>query len=586
VTVRVPVRDAYLIVNRDTTDSSAFVKLNMADGTLTIDDGWAPRIQASIVINRPSLAVQAQLDPTLPYSRVRFVLQAARGAAVRRIDLKITARQIDAEAGTIGLNLQSDECLLQDFGLVASAPDKTYWANQDNVRSILYNVMNRALGPGMFSLSYETFSNPSFRTYSAVENMIPNGSFDNNTVTPWTVANATLTASTGYKVSGAYSMLVNPNTTSNDSYAEVPIQVTPGKTYTVTAYAGVSGAQPGTLNARARRIWVYAYVDGQVVVLGQSSQAPNSSSSTRLRLTFTVPSNVEQANVRLYSGAASGTSAGIYWDSVMMTEDNGLDTNNASFYTYFDGATANTSEYRYDWTGDSYKSSSTRTPLIDRGPDALTWTPGQSAWDFLTPILQAVGWRLVPDLLDRTWRVKSVDAVPAGGVVGISVGRNLYSLSDLISRTASQSDGTPLFADAVLIHYTWTDSTTDERLERWESAGPSTAQKVYSIERPDTAYPGPGAAAYILERLAARRRQLTVEAAEDYDPMPGRAVSITAPGGDVVTGVLDALTWDFGSARMSVKTKGLISIPAGAVGRAPSTQTVGSVLSDLASYTN
>jgi hypothetical protein len=37
---------------------------------------------------------------------------------------------------------------------------------------------------------------------------------------------------------------------------------------------------------------------------------------------------------------------------------------------------------------------------------------------------------------------------------------------------------------------------------------------------------------------------------------------------------------------MSVKTKGLVTVPADAVGRAPATQTIGSVTTDLASYTN
>jgi hypothetical protein len=91
------------------------------------------------------------------------------------------------------------------------------------------------------------------------------------------------------------------------------------------------------------------------------------------------------------------------WDNVSMIEGNGLDTNNTSIVRYFDGATTDTSMYRYDCTGDVYNSTSTRTPLVDRGPDALIWTAGQTAWNFLTPILQAVGWRLVPNMTLRGW---------------------------------------------------------------------------------------------------------------------------------------------------------------------------------------
>jgi hypothetical protein len=514
------------------------------------------------------------------------VLRAAVGGTVQRIDLKITARQIDAESGTIGLNVQSDEALLQDFGLVSPTPDRSYWANQDNVRSIIYNVMNRALGPGLFALYYETVTSPSFRTYSAVENLIVNGAFENGVTAPWFALNAVLGTSTAFKSSGSYSLQVTPNTTAADSFAEQTVQVEPGQVYTASAWIGVAGAQPGTLDARARRIWVYGYIDGQVVVLGQSAQAANTSTATRLSTTFTVPLNMQSIGVRLYSGAASGSGASVYWDSVMTVQGDGRDTNNISTVPYFDGATEDTPAYNYEWTGATNASTSRRIPIIDRGPDALTWSPGQSAWDFLTPILQAVGWRLVPNLTDRGWTVKSVDSAPPGGTIALAVGSNLYSLTDLISRTASQSDGTPLFADAVLIHYTWTDSTTGEAREAYDSAGPAQPQKVHLIDRRDTAYPGAGAAAYVLGRLATRRRQLTVDAAEDYDPLPGRDVLITGPRDDVLAGTIDAITWDFTTARMTVKTKDLISIPALAVGRAPTTQTVGSVTTDLARYTN
>jgi hypothetical protein len=586
MTVRVPYRTAAVY-----SGSTWVADLALTDGILTIDDGWAPRVQASIVIARPSLAVLAALDPTIRTSRVRLVLRADADESSLFLDLKITARQMNAADATVSLNLQSDEALLQDFGLVSSGPDKTFWAYQSSVHSIVFNVLNRALGVGNFSLAISATVPtpwPSFPTYSRVENLIPNGSFDNGSPLPWVGLGAVVTASTGFRLTGQYSLLVNPNSTSNDSAAEVTeIRVMPGKTYTVSGFIGRAGVQPGTLNARARRIWIYTYIDGQVVVIGQSPQAPNIAATSRQAVTFTVPANAESVNVRLYSGAASGTSAGVYWENVMMVEGDGLDTNATSVMPFFDGATADSSTYTYDWTGDTNNSSSTRTPVLDRGPDALTWSPGQTAWDFLTPILQAVGWRLAPRQFGRGWIVTSVDDLDPGSPLAISVGQNLYALSDLVSRTASQSDGTPLFAEAVLIHYTWTDSASGERREQWESAGPTTAQKVHTIERPDVAYPGPGTAAYVLDRLASRRRQLTVDAAEDYVALPGREVSITGPGGDVVTGVVDALTWDFASARMTVKTKGLVTIPSGALGRAPTTQTIGSVTTaTLASYTN
>jgi hypothetical protein len=198
---------------------------------------------------------------------VNLLLQADYADVPLSLNLKITARQVNAADGTVSLNLQSDEALLQDFGLVSSAPDKTFWAYQSSVHSIVYNVLNRALGAGNFNLSISPSVPtpwPSFPTYSAVENLIPNGSFDNGSPLPWTGLNAVVTASTGFRLTGAYSLLVNPNSTSNDSAAEVTdIRVTPGKTYTVSGFIARAGVQSGTLNVRARRIWVFARIDGQ-----------------------------------------------------------------------------------------------------------------------------------------------------------------------------------------------------------------------------------------------------------------------------------------------------------------------------------
>lgn len=556
--------------------------LRLTDGSLTADEGWAPFMQGSVVVTRPTAAVMALMDPTSPRTRLTLNLTTTTGGYSTSIDLKITAIEEDLGPDIIGINLSSDEALLQDYGLVASAPDRTTWGYQSSVQSIIYYVMNKALGPGNFSLTYRP-SNKSFLTYSAAENLIPNGSFDNGSVVPWIANGVVMTASTGYKVSGTYSMLLNPNSASNDSYAEVPIRVKPLTTYTASAIIAALG-QTGSINARARRIWIYAVIDGQVTVLAQSNQGAPNGVGTRLSVTFTTPANIETLTVRLYCGAPSGTSQAVYYDNVALFEGNGLDTNGVSPLYFFDGATTDDASYLYDWTGDTYNSSSTRRPLIDRGPDSLTWTPGQTAWDFLTPILQAVGWKLTPQKTSRQWIVTENEAIAPGALLSINYGQNLYTLKNLTSRTATQEDGTPLYADAVVVHYTWVDSTTGDRREAWDSAGGG--QKTYTVEYSDVAYPGPGAAAYLLERLQARKQQLSVTAAQDYSAWPGQEVSISTGPNTRVTGYLDAVTWDLGTAEMTIKTKGLIIVPAGSIGRAPATQTIGSVDSTVGTYTN
>jgi hypothetical protein len=578
MTVRVPVYDVKL---RGT--NMLQYPLEITDGSLTADEGWAPFMQGSIVVKRPDAALIALMDPTSPRTRVTLVLSAsAPGGYSTSIDLKITAIQEDLGPDVIGMNLSSDETLLQQYGLVASAPDRTAWSYQSSVQSIIFYVMNKAIGPSNFSITYRP-TNKTFLTYAPAENLIPNGSFDNGSVVPWSSNGVVMTASTGYKVSGTYSMLLNPNGTSNDTYAEVPISVKPLTTYTASAIIAALG-QTGTLSARARRVWVYAVIEGQVTLLAQSNQAAPNAVGTRLSTTFTTPANIDTLIVRLYCGAPSGSTQAVYYDNVALFEGNGFDTNGVSSLFFFDGATADDASYLYDWTGDAYNSSSTRRPLIDRGPDTLTWTPGQTAWDFLTPILQAVGWKLTPLKMLRQWAVTENEAIAPGTSLSINYGQNLYDLKNLTSRTATQDDGTPLYADAVVIHYTWVDSTTGERREAWDSAGGG--QKTHTVEYTDVAYPGPGAAAYLLERLQARKQQLTVTAAQDYSAWPGQEISISTGPSTRVTGYLDAVTWDLGTAEMSIKTKGLIIVPAGSIGRAPVTQTIGSVDTTVGTYTN
>ncbi|NRD25848.1 carbohydrate binding domain-containing protein [Frigoribacterium sp. VKM Ac-2836] len=583
MTVRVPVYNAFLVP--DVSVGRSYV-LNVVSGSLYADEGNAPLIGGTITVSKPSPEVMALIDPYAPRSRVTLQVRGTENDPASEFSLKITAIQEDAGDGLLGINLASDESLLMDYALPTSAPIKTFWGYQNSGYSIVVGVLNRVLGPGRYNLSYRT-ANKQFPTYSALTNLIPNGSFDNGLVTPWVGLQANVSASTGFRLTGQYSLLVNPNSTSNDSAAELAeVRVTPGKTYTVSGFIARAGVQPGTLNARARRIWVYTYIDGQVVVVGQSPQAPNTAATSRQSVTFTVPANAESVNIRLYSGAANGTNAGVYWENVLMVEGDGLDTNGVSVVPFFDGATTDSTSYVYEWTGDTNNSASTRTPVLDRGPDALTWMPGQTAWDFLTPILDALGWRLSPGKSATLWNLDQNDSLLSGSPVRIGYGTNLYEVTDLKSRTASNAGGVPQFADAVVVHYQWTDTATLEKREAYDSAGPSMPQKTHLVEYQDTAYPGPGAAAYILERLTARRRQLQVSAAANYTVWPGQEIVISPGPGDQVSGYIDAVDWDLSNGVMSIRSKNLIINPTGSLGASPDGQTVGSVSTTVADYTS
>ena len=211
------------------------------------------------------------------------------------------------------------------------------------------------------------------------------------------------------------------------------------------------------------------------------------------------------------------------------------------------------------------------------------WEAGVSAWDYLQPIMQGAGVRLFQTGISPLWQISSIGVISSTRVVRISAGVNLYAFSELMSRTATTVDDLPLFADGILINYTWLDAQGIERT-RTDVATETGYQKVHVIEKTDTTYPGPGTAAYILQRLQARRKQLTVAAAPDFDASPSQLVAITSPDGTLSTGIVHAVTFDLSYGVMQVVTKGLVEAPPNSIGRAPAGQTIGSVSGTIADY--
>lgn len=565
----------------------------LPEGSITKDEAWAPHFQGQIVIARPSLTVLALIDPDLD-ARVVLTLGIDNPTSSVVLELNVLAKQVEKDR--IGISLASNESKLQAYSRVATTPDRTAWQQQSSLRTIVTTAISKV--PNVPTTVDWLADLTAFRTYSAAENLLAQwGSFENNSVTGFGAGANTIASSTAWANSGTYSMVITPNSaTSNDSYADLSIQnlvaSRVGKVFTIRAQHRRTANQVSSPapHARARSIWVRADVDGQLTTLAQSSQAANAAGVSTLQVAFTVPRGVvTNLTVRFYNGTVSGSTSATWFDDIAMFEGNGLDTN-LSLIAPFTGATTNTSEYRYDWTGTAYASTATRTPILDRPADSLTWSPGQTAWDFITPLLQSAGLRLIPFMATSTatarWQVvtneypyRSKTTLQDAEV--IAAGNNLYALTELVSLTASQSDGTPLYADAVVVHYQWRDTTTGADMEAYDTAGPTTAKRAYYVERRDVGYPGPGAAAYLLARLVARRRQLGVTAAIDYGTAPGQLVQVRSAEGDVFTGYLDAVVLDLAQQEMTVRTKGMVLTPTTAYQQQPDTLTYDTIASTV-----
>lgn len=531
---------------------SATYSLGLVSGTLDMDESISPFVGGDITVSHPGLTVFALI---VPGNRVR-IDSTTRGTTLSAT-LTIQARQLVAESGEVGLNLVNDEGTVEDY---SPSTVTNYNGSQNSLRTIVNAVISKALGKAT-TASYASGVDVAVPTTTELENLIPGGNFETATGL-WTGNNAALALVTGWSQFGSYSLKITPANTSNQSWATVVVPVSQGGSYTLSAYVRVQALQSGTLNSSARQFQAVAtFQDGGTVstsIIGRAAAAPNTGfTTTRVTMTFTVPDNATSVSVRLVNGGSNSADNSIYVDGVLLTEGDGKDTDGTQL-AYFDGATAASSLYTYSWSGDAHLSTSTRTPVIDRDPDTLTWSPGTGGIDFLQPLTQSVGYRLFQDL-DGTWKLANNDYAVAGQVRA-SYGYNLFRASDLISKTATQTDGLPLYADAVVLRYQWTDVLGRERTKS-DIAAPAGYTKPYIPDVIQAPFPGAGRAAYMLSRLSQRRRQMEVVRTTDYSTRPGMDAVISTPDGGVQTGYVDAITWDLTADEMTVVTKGLISTP-------------------------
>lgn len=528
--------------------------LAASDLTFSLDEGSAPFVVAQVTVAKPSALQFAMMRPGAGYY-LSITADEATVAASTPLLLKITDRTRTTE-GNVTLQAASAEIELQAF--TPSAVDRSNWARQTSVPSIISAVLSASLPWARATYGAnavgEDIGTPAYPTFSSVTNLAPNGGFEYGT-TGWTASQSTISAVTTQKHGGTYSLQISPSTSLNTSRATTSLNLSPGTTYTLAAWVRQSAVMGSTANAQRCTIKVSANVSGVVQDLVTSTPAPNVANTwNRVVMTFTMPSLADAGSVvvQLLNGTPSNAAVVTWWDDLMIVEGDGLDTDGATVIPYFDGDTTDgSSGYNYDWQGTSGNSSSSRTAIVSRDQDSLTWSPGQSAWDFLQPILQASGvrmWSLGYTVLNGAvvarmlWATNSFGLTTSTQVVRDTY--NLFDLSQVDSWSAEFPDGTPMYADQVVIHYTWTDSLNQAR-EAYD-VYPATGKKPYFKELTDTPFAGIGRAQGIYNRISARKTMYQGTAWFNRAIEPGRQITITsasAAGGSVV-GYVDAITVD------------------------------------------
>lgn len=176
---------------------------------------------------------------------------------------------------------------------------------------------------------------------------------------------------------------------------------------------------------------------------------------------------------------------------------------------------------------------------------SASWEPGQTAWDFLQPMVQASNLRLWADG-NRLWTLESTQIV-IGGHVDLSTDTNLTDVSSDISREGD-------WYDAVVVKYTW-DDTLGVQQTRYDVAQTSpTPTKVLSLSY-ETQYPGPGAAGAVLARKQQLGEVIPVQSVAAYDVEPGWTFYLNLPGQATRFGSVNAVEWRWPEDTMSITTK-------------------------------
>lgn len=516
---------------------------------------WQTRTITSYggIVWTPAPATLTALDPRAG-ARVRVVAAGTYPAfsQTRTFDLGLRARTAGTSSGTLTLELSSDEAILSDWAPLAK--DQAPLGYQASLRGLVNYTLNKVI-PGAAVNAGLSAPDSAIPALADSQNLIRNPRLGTN-ATDWaaTWSSGGLTATratsggpadaptyygiqaTGGATVGGYIYLNN---------AVIPLQ--PGKQYVLSAYVRAQTTQVVSLDG------IIYNTAGDIVGFTAAPTVTPAGPWVRISLTFIAPTNAAQLRPRV--NMVGTMPFGSYADATGMrlSETTG---DLAADALYFDGGTTDTAQYDYGWAQTAHASVSTRKRLVDAAdPDALTWKPGQSALDFLAPLVQRAGLRLVCDE-SRTWTLRAAGYVAPGSLT-ITAGVNLIDGSDRISRDDDW------WFDAAATVYTYVDGNgvTQERVDAY--ALTPTYQKMVKFEK-KTAWPGPGFSAYAVSRAQGRGREVTASAVSDWRAAAEQPITIQLDGSPIQVGETTRVVYSLTDDRMTVTTR-TTEVPAGVI---------------------
>lgn len=507
------------------------------DSSCKLDSGAVPYAAGPIVLPLLDEAALANLDPRTG-SRVTFTA-SINGGAPRPFNLGLRTRTVDHRAKTVRLDLASDEAILQDHMLLAD--DITPFDHQASLRALVGYVLGIATPGAVLAAGPDASVIPKWDSTNILVNPNVAASIANWTST----GTSQLVRNSGAGIGGGAGYAAA--TSNNANYEVWPEASTglgnapairAGEWYTFSAYSRIAS---GSATCFARIYWW----DDAGGLIGAASGLPVALSSgwNRFSVAGIAPPTAVRASALLrYAGAFGNV---VHVDAALMAQGRFVPD-------YYDGATADTVDYDYGWTGTANASNSTRTALVDAPePEAFVWQAGQSAWDFLMPLTSAAGMVLWCDE-KRVWRLDYPDARALPTQINLSP-INTRDGEDILSR-----DDSEVWCSGVVVKYTWEEGGRTRTATR--SAGTPGKVLLVQLNSPD---PGPGAASAILARRQGTGRKQDVTAVSIMATTPGMSAQISLPGAPDTIGRITAVDFDLGSGFMTVETAGLVDVTPG-----------------------
>lgn len=180
--------------------------------------------------------------------------------------------------------------------------------------------------------------------------------------------------------------------------------------------------------------------------------------------------------------------------------------------------------------------------------DAVYWAVGETVWDYAHSLVQAVGLRLWCDEARRWHLTEPLDPANSPDVYIVRPDAG-HELDEELSREA--------WASGVIVTYTW--DRDGDRQTAHDIAGGGSRIQVVEVQRP---YPGPGAAAAILDRVRARGSLVTARQIGTYEVTPGWVMQSLATDTAHLAGIVSSVTWDLTSDQVAVASRDLTDTPA------------------------